>query len=60
MRLEVRSKPDKETGQIDHGKQFTTTTLCQQMRQSKARHFSPSKESDGDGGVVVTINCKTL
>ena len=30
------------------------------MRQSKARHFSPSHVIDGDGGVVVTTSCKTL
>ena len=60
MRLEVRSKPSKGRGQVDHGKQFTTITLCQQMRQSKARRFSPSSVSDGDGGVVVTVSCKTL
>ena len=47
-------------GERNRGKLFTTIELCQQMRQSKARRFSPSNVRDGDGGVVVTISCKTL
>ena len=28
--------------------------------QAKAKHLSPSVEKDGDGEIVITLNCKIL
>ena len=36
------------------------TTPYLKVLQSKARHFSPSMESEGDGEIVATLSCKIL
>ena len=56
---EILSKLAQGPGQIYDDQRSTTIMHCQQMCQSKARHFSPHV-NDGDGGVVVTTSCKTL